>query len=280
MPEPQLIHEYAHLRNCLSQTRQRRAVVMTMGALHQGHLTLVELAAKLADQVVVTIFVNPLQFGPGEDYQIYPRTLPEDLAALADYPVSVVYAPNVADIYPNGSPQVTINPGPAGTGYEGAIRPGHFAGVLTVVHKLLARTRPDVAVFGQKDAQQLCLIKQMINDLDWPCEVAVAPIHRDADGLATSSRNRYLSPQQRQLALHLPQAIRQGQSANTAAKACQKTRQHLQAAGRDLQIDYVDAVDPSTFQAAAPQSPQALLIAAVRIGTTRLIDNGSLLAGC
>lgn len=175
----------------------RRVVVMTMGALHEGHATLVRTARELAGpdgEVVVTVFVNPLQFGKGEDLDRYPRTLDADLKIAEQAGADVVFAPSVDEVYPGGEPQVRVSAGPMGERLEGAVRPGHFDGMLTVVAKLLHLTRPDAALFGQKDAQQLALIRRMVRDLNFGMEIVGVPTVREADGLALSSRNRYLSP--------------------------------------------------------------------------------------
>ncbi|MDR2566782.1 MAG: pantoate--beta-alanine ligase [Bifidobacteriaceae bacterium] len=265
-----------------------RAVVMTMGALHQGHLDLVEAANRhrqsVGGQVVVTIFVNPLQFGPAEDFDTYPRTLEADLEALAGRGVDLVYAPSANDMYPRGRPQVGIDPGPLGNVFEGAIRPGHFAGVATVVHKLAARTGATAAVFGQKDAQQLAVIRQMKADLDLGWEVIAVPTRREADGLALSSRNRYLSAAEREEALALPHGIAAGQAAaRDGAQAGEVRRAALAALGRGERLslpDYLDLVDPATFQPVrdAWRGP-ALLIGALKVGRTRLIDNAEVALG-
>ena len=169
------------------------AVVMTMGALHAGHEALIDAARALADHVIVTIFVNPLQFGPNEDFDRYPRTFDDDVARCAEHGVEVIFAPSQDEMYPGAQPQVRLDPGPRGETLEGASRPGFFHGVLTVVAKLLHLTRPDYAFFGEKDYQQLALVRQMVADLDIPTEIVGVPIYREADGLALSSRNRYLS---------------------------------------------------------------------------------------
>ncbi|TLQ44472.1 pantoate--beta-alanine ligase [Streptomyces marianii] len=188
----------------------RRAVVMTMGALHDGHATLVRTARSLvgpAGQVVVTVFVNPLQFGAGEDLDRYPRTLEADLKTAAEAGADAVFAPSADEVYPGGEPQVRITAGPMGELLEGASRPGHFDGMLTVVAKLLHLTRPDTALYGQKDAQQLALIRRMVRDLDFPVEIVGVPTVREPDGLALSSRNRYLSTEERHTALALSRAL-------------------------------------------------------------------------
>jgi pantoate--beta-alanine ligase len=200
----------------------RRAVVMTMGALHEGHATLVRTAREIAGpdgEVVVTVFVNPLQFGKGEDLDRYPRTLDADLKIAELAGADVVFAPSVDEVYPGGEPQVRISAGPMGERLEGAVRPGHFDGVLTVVAKLLHLTRPDAALFGQKDAQQLALIRRMVRDLNFGMEIVGAPTVREADGLALSSRNRYLSPRERRTALALSQALFAGRDRHAAQEA-------------------------------------------------------------
>ncbi|MET9567844.1 pantoate--beta-alanine ligase [Streptomyces virginiae] len=204
----------------------RRAVVMTMGALHEGHATLVRAARELAGpegQVVVTVFVNPLQFGAGEDLDRYPRTLDADVAVAEAAGADAVFAPAVDEVYPGGDPQVRISAGPMGERLEGAARPGHFDGMLTVVAKLLHLTRPDLALFGQKDAQQLALIRRMVTDLNFPVEVVGVPTVREEDGLALSSRNRYLSPTDRQTALSLSRALFAGRD-RLAAQAALRAR--------------------------------------------------------
>ncbi|MEU1088548.1 pantoate--beta-alanine ligase [Streptomyces sp. NPDC005892] len=188
----------------------RRAVVMTMGALHDGHATLIRAARTAAGpggQVVVTVFVNPLQFGEAADLDRYPRTLEADLAVASAAGADVVFAPSVEEVYPGGDPQVRITAGPMGERLEGASRPGHFDGMLTVVAKLLHLTRPDEALFGQKDAQQLALVRRMVRDLNFGIKITAVPTVRDADGLALSSRNRFLSPAERRTALALSAAL-------------------------------------------------------------------------
>ncbi|MFD5930443.1 pantoate--beta-alanine ligase [Streptomyces sp. NPDC060333] len=204
----------------------RRAVVMTMGALHDGHASLIRTARDLAGadgQVVVTVFVNPLQFGANEDLDRYPRTLDADLRIAADAGADAVFAPAADEVYPGGDPQVRITAGPMGGRLEGATRPGHFDGMLTVVAKLLHLTRPDLALFGQKDAQQLALIRRMVTDLNFPVEVVGVPTAREDDGLALSSRNRYLSPAERRTALALSRALFAGRD-RLAAQAALRAR--------------------------------------------------------
>ncbi|MEU9174219.1 pantoate--beta-alanine ligase [Streptomyces sp. NPDC048420] len=200
----------------------RRAVVMTMGALHEGHATLIRTAREIAGpdgEVVVTVFVNPLQFGAGEDLDRYPRTLDADLKIAEDSGADAVFAPSVDEVYPGGEPQVRISAGPMGERLEGASRPGHFDGMLTVVAKLLHLTRPDIALYGQKDAQQLALIRRMARDLNFGVEIVGVPTVREDDGLALSSRNRYLSPTERRTALALSRALFAGRDRHAAQEA-------------------------------------------------------------
>jgi len=241
----------------------RVAVVMTMGALHEGHATLVRRARELADSVIVTIFVNPLQFGANEDLDKYPRTLEHDLDVCRSEGADLVFTPTPDVVYPD-APLVRVSAGPIGDGFEGASRPGHFDGVLTVVLKLMHLTAPDVALFGQKDAQQLAAIRRMVSDLDVPVDVVAVPTVREPDGLALSSRNRYLSPDERQAALVLSKAL--------ATRDVVAGRALFDAeAGADL--DYLECVDSRTFEA-APDGD--LIVVAARVGTTRLIDNAPL----
>ena len=264
-------------------------LVPTMGALHAGHRSLLGRARELArpegsgppGSVLVSIFVNPLQFGAGEDFDRYPRTLDTDLEICAEEGVGVVFAPSGREMYP-APPRVTVDPGPAGVLLEGEFRPGFFGGVLTVVMKLLQLARPDIAVFGEKDAQQLALIRQMAADLDLGIEIAGAPIHRDPDGLAASSRNVYLSDSDRAVALAIPRALAaaQGAAALGPAAALAAAALLLEAAGAaqpPLALDYLTLADPVSFTPVGPDHRgPALLLAAARVGGTRLIDNVAL----
>ncbi|GHJ34693.1 pantoate--beta-alanine ligase [Streptomyces sp. TS71-3] len=219
-----LVHTAADLR---ARTRTgRRAVVMTMGALHEGHAALIRAARERADagpggrgEVVLTVFVNPLQFGAGEDLDRYPRTLDSDLKIAERAGADVVFAPGADEVYPGGRPQVTIAAGPMGERLEGAFRPGHFDGMLTVVAKLLHLTEADVTLFGQKDAQQLALVRRMVRDLNFPVEIVALPTVREEDGLALSSRNRYLSAAERRTALVLSRALFAGRDRHAAQEA-------------------------------------------------------------
>ena len=269
--------ELAAARAALDPSAGPVVLVPTMGALHTGHERLLGAARTLAGprgSVIVSIFVNPLQFGPSEDLDRYPRTLDEDLAMCAREGARLVFAPSAAEMYPGGKPEVTVDPGP-GQVYEGEFRPGFFGGVLTVVLKLLHLTRPAIAVFGQKDAQQLTLVRRMVTDLNLDVVIEPVPTARDADGLATSSRNRYLSPADRAVALALPRALLAGQARAAEgfgdAAAVLAAAHDVLRAEPALAVDYVAVVDPGTFGPAEPGP--ALLVAAARAGGTRLIDN-------
>jgi pantoate--beta-alanine ligase len=262
-------------------------LVPTMGALHDGHIALLRRAAALAQpngSVVVSVFVNPLQFGAGEDLDRYPRDLDADLAICGREGAELVFAPNDAQMYPTEQ-LVTVDPGPMGQVLEGASRPGFFTGVLTVVLKLFQLVRPDIAVFGEKDAQQLALIRRMVSDLSLRVRIASEPIVRDPDGLAVSSRNAYLTQRERASALALPAALRAGQAARQAGPdAVLAAAQHVidQAAHGDppLVPDYLALVSPDTFTPVKPgYAGDALLLVAARVGSTRLIDNMPLALG-
>lgn len=257
------------------------AVVMTMGALHEGHATLVREARRRAASVLVTIFLNPLQFGPGEDLAKYPRTLDADLGLLAAEGVDLVFAPGPDVVYPDGDPGVRVSAGTLGTVLEGASRPGHFDGVLTVVAKLLHLTRAQLAYFGQKDAQQLLLIRRMVQDLDFGVEVVAVPTVREADGLAMSSRNTYLTPFDREVALSLPRALRAGErAAPEGASAVRRAARDVLAAEPGCRVDYLALVHPQTLEDVAEwYRGDALLAVAARVGSTRLIDNVPLVLG-
>lgn len=248
------------------------AFVPTMGALHDGHLALVARAADVAETVVVSIFVNPLQFGAGEDLDRYPRDLDSDLAVLPDD--VLVFAPPADELYPHGASETLVTAGDVGTRFEGASRPGHFDGMLTVVAKLLNIVRPDVVVFGQKDAQQVFLVRRMVRDLNVPVVVDVVETVRDADGLALSSRNRYLDASQHRAALALSRALGvAAASAESRAKALAAAHLVLDAESA-VAVDYVELVDPKTFLPVPDdyRGPATAIVAA-SVGTTRLIDN-------
>jgi pantoate--beta-alanine ligase len=255
-------------------------LVPTMGALHAGHLALVD-HARSRGPVVVSIFVNPTQFGPGEDFDAYPRDLARDLALLRDRHVAAVYAPAASDLFPPGE-RVMIAPGPAARGLCGAARPGHFRGVLTVVAKLFGLFTPDVAVFGQKDFQQAALIRRMVADLDYGVQVEIAPTVREADGLAMSSRNVYLSAAERERALLLPAALTR---ASRLWDAGEGDAEVLRAAMRSgiradgVVLEYAEVVDPQTLERLSRVYTGAVCAVAARIGATRLIDNVALGVG-
>ncbi len=250
-----------------------RAVVMTMGALHDGHATLLRAARARCDQLVATIFVNPLQFGPGEDLDRYPRTLDADLELCAREQVDVVFAPVAVHGTP---PLVRVSAGSLGEILEGASRPGHFDGVLTIVASLLHLVRPDLAFFGEKDAQQLALIRRMVADLAFPTTIVGVPTVRDPDGLARSSRNAYLSVAERQAALALPRALAAGDAVarrhGSGGDVLRAGRTVLDAEP-EVVVDYLELADPTTLGPASAGT--ALLLVAARVGATRLIDNRS-----
>jgi pantoate--beta-alanine ligase len=287
MSMPQVVTTIAELRERIAAARRAAALegpadapagrvvlVPTMGALHEGHLRLVAQARDLGGIVVVSIFVNPLQFGAGEDLDRYPRTLDADVAALEGL-ADLVFAPSANEMYPHGPSSTRVVAGEVGSLYEGASRPGHFDGVLTVVAKLFNIVQPDVAVFGQKDAQQVHLVGRMVEDLDLPLRIAVVDTVREEDGLARSSRNRYLDDADRAAAVALSRALRAG-----AAAADEGVEAALAAARASLdtepavKLDYLVAVDPDSFREAGPEHHgPALLLIAARVGSTRLIDN-------
>jgi pantoate--beta-alanine ligase len=264
----------AELADAEAAVDAESAVVMTMGALHGAHAALIRAARDLVGPdgaVMVTIFVNPLQFGPGEDFDRYPRTFDADLELCRKQGVDLVFAPDREEMYPGREPVVTINPGWLGAELEGAARPTHFAGVLTVVAKLLNLTVPTYALFGEKDYQQLVLIRRMVRDLEMPYEVVGVPTVREPDGLALSSRNGYLSADERSKALALSRALNEGADAGprgmAAVLACARTV--LEDA--HLHADYLQLRDEELGP--APASGTARLLVAARVGTTRLIDN-------
>jgi pantoate--beta-alanine ligase len=254
------------------------ALVPTMGALHEGHRTLVRAARERAATVVVSVFVNPTQFAPGEDYDRYPRTWEADLAALAEEGADLVFHPGVDEVYLPGSVGVTVDPGPLGNVLEGAVRPGHFGGVLTVVAKLFGLVRPDLALFGEKDYQQLVLIRALARELALGVEVVGVPTVREDDGLALSSRNRYLSPAQRATAAALSGALRAGAAAGPlGADAVLAAARAVLTAEPALVQDYLELTDIELGP--APAAGPARLLVAARAGSTRLLDNAPVLLG-
>jgi len=248
--------------------------VLTMGALHRGHTALVEASRKIARRTLVSIFVNPTQFGPNEDLAKYPRPLEEDKRLLTEGKADLLYTPAAAEMYPEGF-VTKIDPGPLATVLEGSIRPGHFHGVATVVAKLLLQAMPDCVFLGEKDYQQLLIVRRIVRDLNIPVHVSAVPIVRDVDGLALSSRNAYLSAEQRLQAAQFPKALAQtvvalgsGQPIDTALK---EGREKLMAVG--FQCDYLELRDSGTLAPAHDLTLPARLLAAVRIGSVRLLDN-------
>jgi pantoate--beta-alanine ligase len=255
---------------------RRIALVPTMGYLHEGHLTLVDEARRRADAVVMTIFVNPLQFGPREDLARYPRDLPRDRALAEGRGVDALFVPSEEAMYPPGS-EVRVTPGATAERWEGAARPGHFTGVLTVVAKLFHLVEPDLACFGQKDVQQLTLVKRMVRDLDWPIEIVGVPTVREPDGLALSSRNAYLNPEDRSRALVLSRALRTAHRAfcegeRRAAAIDERMRQELQREPTVL-VEYVAIVEPEKLEPVDVVHGRTIVAIAARLGSTRLIDN-------
>jgi pantoate--beta-alanine ligase len=243
-----------------------------MGALHAGHAALLQAARTECESVVATNFVNPMQFGPNEDLARYPRTLDADVAKCTAAGADLVWAPAVEDVYPGGASQVRIEPGPLGEDLEGAVRPGHFAGVLTVVAKLFGLVRPAVGYFGEKDYQQLTVIRQMAADLELFVGVAGVPTVRDADGLALSSRNLYLSADDRQRAVALPRALFAGQdAAGAGAAAVVAAARAVLAATDGVDVDYLELRGADLGP--VPEHGAARLLVAARVGSTRLIDN-------
>jgi pantoate--beta-alanine ligase len=253
------------------------AVVMTMGALHDGHVALIRAARDRVGPdgaITVTIFVNPLQFGAGEDLGRYPRTLEADLDLCRAERVDLVFAPDRDEMYPAGVPEVTVDPGPLARELEGAARPTHFAGVLTVVAKLLNLTIPTYALFGEKDYQQLVLIRQMTRDLEMPYEIVAVPTVREPDGLAMSSRNRYLTGDERSAALALSRSLSAGvEAAPGGVPAVLEAGRTALDEARGIEVDYFELRDPELGP--APASGAARLLVAARVGATRLIDNAA-----
>jgi len=249
-------------------TPMTKALVPTMGALHAGHLALIDRARELADEVVVSIFVNPTQFGAGDDFDRYPRTLDADRALIVGR--AEVFVPTVDEVYPPEHPPALVHAGPRGDLWEGASRPGHFDGVLTVVNRFFELTQPDVAVFGEKDWQQLALIRSMAAERHPSIDIVGVPTVRDVDGLALSSRNRFLSAAERKTVALIPAALSDIVAAAGSPESVVKARRLLEQSGID--VDYLAVVDPVTLEQAQPNSPSRVIIAA-RVGSTRLIDN-------
>jgi len=274
----QIIRQLSALRErtkLIRESGRTLALVPTMGALHAGHMSLVELARRQADDVIVSIFVNPKQFGPNEDLDKYPRSEEADAARLAESGVTALWMPSVSEVYPDGF-ATSVKVAKLGELWCGAARPGHFEGVATVVAKLFNQVCPDIAVFGEKDWQQLAIIRRMARDLDMAVEIIGMPIVRDTDGLALSSRNAYLSAADREAALTLPRALSGaardiGNGADVEVTLADAKAQLL-AAGF-TQVDYFALVDAATLEPLATLDRTGRLLAAARIGGTRLIDN-------
>lgn len=274
----QIIRDIATLHRAVSALKQGGksvALVPTMGALHEGHLSLVRMARRVADHVVVSIFVNPTQFGPNEDYAAYPRDEGRDAALLVEEEAALLWAPDVSVMYPEGHSS-RIEVAELGADYCGAARPGHFDGVATVVAKLLNQVRPDIALFGEKDWQQLAIIRRMARDLDFGLDILGAPIARDADGVALSSRNAYLTKEQRAAAAAFPKALKAAAAAIASgadvAEALAEAEAAIVAGGFDS-VDYVALADANSLERLTVLRQPARLLAAARMGKTRLIDN-------
>jgi pantoate--beta-alanine ligase len=257
--------------------------VPTMGFFHEGHLSLMRKAREDRDHVVLSIFVNPLQFGPAEDFASYPRDLDRDLALAEKEGVDTAFVPEVEEMYPDGPPETTIDPGPLAVQLEGAARPGHFRGVCTVLARLFHLIGPSRAYFGQKDAQQVAVVRQMVRDLAFPIEVEACPTVREPDGLAMSSRNTYLAPKERKAAASVPAAlhagselVRRGERDAGAVLAAIRGRIDQEP---KAELDYVAVVDEATFEGVTKLSRPARALIAVRIGRARLIDNTLLSVG-
>lgn len=269
----------AGVRAAVAEARARGetiSFVPTMGALHEGHLSLVDAARRSGGFVVLSIFVNPLQFGPSEDLARYPRDLEGDSRQAGERGTSLVFAPSVDELY-RRERTIEVTAMRIADEWEGASRPGHFTGVLTVVAKLFNIVRPDVAVFGQKDLQQACLVQALARELDFPLEVMVEPTVRDADGLALSSRNQFLSAAERKAALALPRALMKVRAAHKSGARSgaelERIAEEVLAAEPGIELDYLAVVDPRTFNRVKTVGARAAVIAAVRTGGTRLIDN-------
>jgi pantoate--beta-alanine ligase len=279
MSGPELITSIAIMTETARRAGKRGtvALVPTMGALHDGHLSLVKAARKSSTTVIVSIFVNPTQFGPNEDYDRYPRTLEADLELLRQAQVDFVFAPTKEEMYPKGSAGTNVEVEGIGDRLDGASRPGHFRGVATVVTKLFNITRPDVAFFGEKDAAQVAVLRAMLRDLNFPLDLIVCPTLREPDGLAMSSRNRYLTTDQRARSVVLFQALSKAQmeagSGVRNASDLRRTMLGVLKSEAEAQVEYAEVVDPDTLESVADVSKGALLAIAVRIGKTRLIDN-------
>ena len=274
----QLVQTNSELKQQLAQARaagKSIGFVPTMGALHQGHLSLVKLAQQQCDYVVVSIFVNPTQFGQGEDFDKYPRTLAIDARLLTDNSVDLLYAPSVGEIYPSEKPVKVLKAGSIGNEFEGRIRPGHFDGMLTVVNRLLDLIEPDFVFFGQKDAQQVALVRKMLNDQvstgdRSPVSMVVGETVRNSDGLALSSRNKFLTEADMPAALSLSGALFAGQKGATRDEVLALAREQIFP---EAKLEYLELVDATSFEPTDLGEGQAILIVAAKVGSVRLIDN-------
>jgi pantoate--beta-alanine ligase len=286
--ESTALNELTTLPDMRAWTRAQRGagrrigLVPTMGYLHEGHLALVDEAKRRTDAVVLSIFVNPLQFGPQEDLARYPRDLPRDRSLAQGRGVDALFVPSIEMMYPAGS-EVRVTPGATAERWEGAARPGHFTGVLTVVAKLFHLVQPDLACFGQKDIQQLTLIRRMVRDLDWPIELAAVPTVRDPDGLALSSRNAYLNTDERRQARAVSRALVAAhrsfcEGEHQAARLEDGMRRELNAEP-GVRVEYIAIVEPEGLSPVSTADGRTIVALAARVGSTRLIDNISLAQG-
>ena len=277
-----VVSTIAEVRFAIHEAREQGArigFVPTMGALHAGHISLVDRSRKECDYTVMSIFVNPLQFAPTEDLSRYPRPIDDDERMASEAQVDLLFRPEVGEMYPPGR-TITVTAGDLGSDWEGKSRPGHFDGVLTVVAKLFNIVQPDIAVFGRKDLQQAALVNALVRDLDMPLEIVLAPIVRESDGLALSSRNRYLSTDDRKRALVLNRALREVKSRYRAGEkdsgALETAGREILAAESEVKPDYFAIVDEKSFKRPDVASDASSVIVAARVGTTRLIDNMAL----
>ena len=274
----QLIHSVSELRQLISQQRgsgARIGFVPTMGALHQGHLSLVQLAQQRCDFVVVSVFVNPLQFGANEDFDTYPRTLGIDANLLSDHDVDVLFAPSPAEVYPAAAPVKQLSAGAMGEKFEGEVRPGHFDGMLTVVNRLFDIVEPDYVFFGQKDAQQVAFVKQMLSQQissgrRSPIELVVGKTIRNESGLALSSRNKFLNDKDLPAALSLSRALFAGEKGSTRQEVLALARAEISPQAK---LEYLELVDADSFEPTEPGLTRVALIVAAKVGEVRLIDN-------
>jgi pantoate--beta-alanine ligase len=268
--------------NAQRAAARRIGLVPTMGYLHEGHLALVDEARRRAESVILSIFVNPLQFAPHEDLATYPRDLPRDRALASSRGVDAVFIPAEETMYPPGS-ETRVTPGVTASRWEGAARPGHFTGVLTVVAKLFHLVQPDLACFGQKDFQQLTVVRRMVRDLDWPLEIVEVPTVREADGLALSSRNAYLGAEDRRRALVLSRALLAAHRAfcegERQSPALERRMGQELSREPEVRVEYIAIVDPETLEPVSQAEGRTVIAIAARVGGTRLIDNIRLAQG-